>query len=69
MSHNELVAEIERLTELNDRLSKQLIGMSETLETGRRELLATGWDAAVSEADSRWQIGANQHHSGSARMN
>lgn len=58
MSDSELRAEIERVTDLNDRLSRQLIAMSGTLENGRRELLATGWDAAVTEADRRWTIGA-----------
>jgi hypothetical protein len=58
MSDTELRAEIERLTTLNDRLARQVIGMAGKLEAGRRELLATGWDAAVTEADRRWQIGA-----------
>jgi hypothetical protein len=58
MSDTELRAEVERLTTLNDRLSKQVIGMSDRLDASRRELLATGWDEAVNEADRRWQIGA-----------
>lgn len=40
----ELRAEVERLTKLNDGLSRQIIGMGATLEESRRELLATGWD-------------------------
>ncbi len=58
MSDLELRGEVERLTNLNHRLSSQIIGMSDTLESGRRELLATGWDAAVTEADRRWQLGS-----------
>ena len=57
MSNSELHAEIERLTDLNHRLSLQVIATSTTLEAGRRELLATGWDEAVKEADRRWHIG------------
>ncbi|AXH44441.1 hypothetical protein PP353_gp65 [Arthrobacter phage Kumotta] len=54
----DLRAENERLTNLNDGLSRQLIAMGQRLENSRRELMATGWDAAVNEADSRWSIGA-----------
>lgn len=57
MSDTDLRAENERLTKLNDGLSRQVIAMGATLEAGRRELLATGWDAAVDGADRRWQIG------------
>lgn len=57
MTETELRAEVERLTELNDGLANQIVRMSTTLESSRRELLAIGWDAAVKEADRRWQIG------------
>ncbi|NWL34452.1 hypothetical protein [Paenarthrobacter nitroguajacolicus] len=40
-----LRAENERLTNLNDGLSRQLIAMGQRLEDSRRELMATGWDA------------------------
>ena len=58
MTEAELRAENERLTNLNDGLSRQVIAMGQRLEDGRRELMAIGWDAAVNEADSRWSIGA-----------
>ncbi|MDN4644946.1 hypothetical protein [Arthrobacter sp. PsM3] len=47
MSDTELRADNERLTTLNDKLARQVIGMGEKLEAGRRELLATGWDACA----------------------
>jgi hypothetical protein len=43
----ELKAEVERLYAANNRLARQLAGMSAKLEEGRRELLATGWDACA----------------------
>jgi hypothetical protein len=43
-SIEELEAENARLLKLNDGLSRQVISMGETLEAGRRELLATGWE-------------------------
>lgn len=46
-TNSELRAENERLLNLNHRLSQQVISMSATLEAGRRELLATGWDACT----------------------
>ena len=56
-STQELEAENERLLTLNDGLSRQVLAMGMRLEAGRRELLATGWDAAVVEADHRWHLG------------
>lgn len=47
MSDQDLRAENERLTKLNAKLANQVRGMSDTLERGRRELLATGWDACT----------------------
>lgn len=52
MSDTELRAENERLTKLNDGLSRQIIAMSGTLEAGRRELLATGWEACADTAQT-----------------
>ena len=43
----DLQTENERLKASNRKLAQQLMGMSDRLEEGRRELLATGWDAAV----------------------
>jgi len=40
----ELEAENARLVTLNDRLARQVVTMGDTMEVGRRELLATGWD-------------------------
>ncbi|KQQ97993.1 hypothetical protein ASF74_14760 [Arthrobacter sp. Leaf145] len=54
----ELLAENERLKASNKKLALMLSELPDKLEAGRRELLATGWDAAVNEADSRWSIGA-----------
>lgn len=42
-----LRAENERLTNLNKKLANQIVNMSDKLEEGRRELLATGWDACA----------------------
>ncbi|MDQ0102333.1 Mn-dependent DtxR family transcriptional regulator [Paenarthrobacter nicotinovorans] len=42
-----LRAENERLTNLNKKLANQIVNMSDKLEQGRRELLATGWDECV----------------------
>jgi hypothetical protein len=53
-----LQAENDHLKASNRNLAKLLKNMGDKLEEGRRELLATGWDAAVNEADSRWKIGA-----------
>lgn len=39
--------ENERLQKLNDGLARQVLAMGATLEAGRRELLATGWDACT----------------------
>lgn len=50
---NELQAENERLAAANNRLARQLEGMSAKLEEGRRELLATGWDAGFAAGKSR----------------
>lgn len=47
MSDTELRAENERLTQLNDGLSRQVLAMGMRLEDGRRELLATGWEACA----------------------
>ena len=47
MNENELRAEIDRLTKLNNGLSRQVLAMVDTMESGRRELLATGWDACA----------------------
>lgn len=47
MSDTELRAEVERLTTLNDGLARQVTAMGATLEAGRRELLATGWEACA----------------------
>jgi streptomycin 6-kinase len=47
MTIEELRADNERLTTLNDRLARQVATMADTLDRGRRELLAIGWDAAV----------------------
>lgn len=46
----ELKAENERLAAANNRLARQLEGMSAKLEEGRRELLAIGWDACADRA-------------------
>lgn len=54
----DLRAENERLKASNNKLAQMLKRMTDKLEEGRRELMATGWDAAVNEADSRWSIGA-----------
>jgi len=43
-SIEELEAENARLLTLNDRLARQIVTMGDTLEAGRRELLAAGWD-------------------------
>jgi hypothetical protein len=51
-----LRAEVERITELNDRLSRMLSAYAERMEAARRELLATGWDAAV--AAMRYEDGS-----------
>ena len=47
---DELRAEVERMTTLNERLARQVVAVADTLESGRRELLATGWDAACDRA-------------------
>jgi hypothetical protein len=47
MSDTELRAENERLTTLNDGLSRQVLAMGMRLEVGRRELLATGWETCA----------------------
>jgi len=46
----DLRTENERLTNLNDGLSRQLIAMGQRLEDSRRELMATGWDACAERA-------------------
>jgi hypothetical protein len=43
-SIEELEAENEQPLRLNDGLSRQVIAMGATLDSGRRELLAQGWD-------------------------
>lgn len=55
----ELKAENERLKASNDRLARQLAGMSAKLEEGHRELLATGWDAGFARGGelAAWAIG------------
>jgi len=40
-------AEIERLLTLNDRLSRQLIGMSDRLQESARQIAADAWDACA----------------------
>ena len=47
MNENELRAEVQRLTTLNDGLARQVATASDRLERGRRELLAIGWDACA----------------------
>lgn len=47
MNDKDLRAENARLIKLNDGLSRQVLAMGATLEAGRRELLATGWDACA----------------------
>ena len=44
----ELRTENERLRTLNRGLAQQVVNGSSRLEAARRELLAIGWDAAVS---------------------
>lgn len=44
MSETELRAEVERLTNLNHRLSGQIIGMSDRLQASAREIAAKAWD-------------------------
>ncbi|KUM34561.1 hypothetical protein [Arthrobacter sp. EpRS71] len=58
MTEAELRAENERLKASNNKLAQMLKRMTDKLDEGRRELMATGWDTAVNEADSRWSIGA-----------
>lgn len=55
----ELKAENERLAAANNRLARQLEGMSAKLEEGRRELLATGWEAGFLRGQelAAWAIG------------
>jgi hypothetical protein len=48
-----LRAENKRLTELNAGLAKQVLGVADRLEAGRRDLLATGWDAGFATGKSR----------------
>jgi hypothetical protein len=50
----ELKAEVERLYAANNRLARQLAGMSAKLEEGRRELLAIGWDAAAEQVRTEY---------------
>lgn len=40
----DLQAENERLLTLNDRLSRQLIGMSDRLQESARQIAAMAWD-------------------------
>lgn len=54
MTEAELRAENERLTNLNDGLSRQLIAMGQRLEDSRRELMATGWDAAAEQVRTEY---------------
>lgn len=56
MTLEELRAENERLTASNARLANHIARMGDNLETRRRELLAIGWDAAVTEADRQWSV-------------
>ena len=44
MTESELLAENERLTAVNHRLSTHLIGMSDTLQASAREIAAKAWD-------------------------
>ncbi|MBT2537226.1 hypothetical protein [Arthrobacter sp. ISL-69] len=44
---DDLRAENERLTTLNDGLARQVATAADRLEEGRRELLAIGWDACA----------------------
>ena len=44
MTESELLAENERLTVANHRLSTHLIGMSDTLQASAREIAAKAWD-------------------------
>lgn len=46
----ELRAQVAHLTKVNEGLAKQVLRSADTLEAGRRELLATGWDAACDRA-------------------
>jgi len=43
----ELQAENDQLKASNRKLAQQLMGMADKLDAGRRELLATGWDACA----------------------
>ncbi|MFS0718842.1 hypothetical protein ABC337_04915 [Arthrobacter sp. 1P04PC] len=57
-NETDLRGRIAHLERVNAGLANQIVRSSERLEESRRELLATGWDAAVDEADRRWQIGS-----------
>lgn len=48
----ELRAKVEHLTKVNEGLAKQVLRAADVLEAGRRELLATGWDAACDRASA-----------------
>ena len=52
----ELLAENERLKASNKKLAMMLSELPDKLEAGRRELLATGWDAATEAASKRWDV-------------
>ena len=47
MNETELRAEVERLTELNDGLARQIVGMSDRLQESARQIAADAWDAGV----------------------
>ena len=49
----ELKAENEQLRASNRKLAEMLKNMGDKLEEGRRELLATGWDAGFAAGKSR----------------
>lgn len=55
----ELRAKVEHLTKLNEGLARQVASASDTLEAGRRDLLAIGWDAACDHADNSRRYGAS----------
>lgn len=55
----ELKAENEQLRASNRKLANMLKGMSDKLDEGRRDLLATGWDAGFLRGQelAAWAIG------------
>lgn len=52
-----LVAEIDRLTEANDRLARIAASVAPILEQGKRDLMAHGWDVGYDAGRTEAQRG------------